>query len=185
MVPQNFFSALRASVWSKNKGGRGRAPHWIRCCISLFISPRNRLGCTDWAAAPGNEVDRWYIIILINLRIDYLFPASPKYGKSVCYEVIAEEMEPTRKKAKYFEWIRSIINFRLSVTVELHCYKRNIFIAHFFSHVDSTFNITTVSVIAMVVFCAICLGIIVYLKLKPARRPKEYLPPDPDRETYI
>ena len=132
MVPQNFFSALRASVWSKNKGGRGRAPHWIRCCISLFISPRNRLGCTDWAAAPGNEVDRWYIIILINLRIDYLFPASPKYGKSVGYEVIAEEMEPTRKKAKYFEWIRSIINFRLSLTVELHCYKRNIFIAHFF-----------------------------------------------------
>ena len=58
VVPQFFFSALRASVWSKNKGGRGRAPRWIRCCISLFISPRNRLGCTDWAAAPGNEVDR-------------------------------------------------------------------------------------------------------------------------------
>ena len=56
--PPIFFSALRASVWSKNKGGRGRAPRWIRCCISLFISPRNRLGCTDWAAAPGNEVDR-------------------------------------------------------------------------------------------------------------------------------
>ena len=52
------WSALRASVWSKNKRGRGRAPRWIRCCISLFISPRNRLGCTDWAAAPGNEVDR-------------------------------------------------------------------------------------------------------------------------------
>lgn len=50
---------------------------------------------------------------------------------------------------------------------------------------DSTFNITTVSVIAMAVFCAVCLGIIVYLKLKPAQRPKEYLPPDPDRETYI
>ena len=47
--PPNFFSALRASVWSKNNGGRGRPP---RCCISLFISPRNRLGCTDWAAAP-------------------------------------------------------------------------------------------------------------------------------------
>ena len=47
VVPQFFFSALRASVWSKNKGGRGRSPRWIRCCISLFISPRNRLGCTD------------------------------------------------------------------------------------------------------------------------------------------
>ena len=81
----------------------------------------------------------------------------------------------------------SVINFRVSVTVELlgYGYKGNIFIGHFFSHVDSTFNITTVSVIAMAVFCAICLGIIVYLKLKPARRPKEYLPPDPDRETYI
>ena len=79
----------------------------------------------------------------------------------------------------------SIINFRVSVTVEFLGYKRNILSDIFFSHVDSTFNITTVSVIAMAVFCAVCLGIIVYLKLKPAQRPKEYLPPDPDRETYI
>ena len=82
-------------------------------------------------------------------------------------------MERIRKKAKYFDWIvGSIIN--------------ETFLSHiFFSHVDSTFNITTVSVIAMAIFCAICLGIIVYLKFKPAQGPKEYLPPDPDRETYI
>ena len=41
-------------------------------------------------------------------------------------------MEPTWKNAKYFEWIMSIINFRVSVTVELLGYKRNIFMGHFF-----------------------------------------------------
>ena len=54
-------------------------------------------------------------------------------------------------------------------------------ISKFFSILDSPFNVTTVTVIAMAVFCAMCLGIIVYMKVKPAPKPK----PDPDRETYL
>ena len=36
--PQNFFSALGASVWSKNRGGRGGPAGplpWIRHCVNL------------------------------------------------------------------------------------------------------------------------------------------------------
>lgn len=50
---------------------------------------------------------------------------------------------------------------------------------------ESPFNVTTVIVIAMAAFCAMCLGIIVYMKVKPATKPKEYPIPNPDRETYI
>lgn len=46
---------------------------------------------------------------------------------------------------------------------------------------DSPFNITTVVVIAMAVFCAACLATIIYMKMKLAAKPK----PDPDRETYL
>lgn len=51
----------------------------------------------------------------------------------------------------------------------------------FLSVLDSPFNITTVVVIAMAVFCAACLATIIYMKMKLAAKPK----PDPDRETYV
>jgi len=48
----------------------------------------------------------------------------------------------------------------------------------FLSGLDSSFNITTVVVIAMAIFCAACLATIIYLKMKLAAKPQ----PDPDRK---
>lgn len=46
---------------------------------------------------------------------------------------------------------------------------------------DSPLNVNTIIVIAMAIFCAACLSIIVYMKVKPRQEPK----PDPERETYL
>ncbi|XP_078377512.1 uncharacterized protein LOC144660683 isoform X1 [Oculina patagonica] len=46
---------------------------------------------------------------------------------------------------------------------------------------DSPFNITTVVVIAMAIFCAACLATIIYMKVKLTAKSQ----PDPNRETYL
>ena len=55
-------------------------------------------------------------------------------------------------------------------------------LTNFVSVLESPFNVTTMVVVAMAIFCAVCLAVIVYMKVKFVPKQPQ---PDPDRETYL